>query len=188
MKAAEDTELAGEPEAAQPADLTPITTRLDVVVDRGLARRLGPLEAKMDAVLAQQASAPAASAASALSSEATAAAKRARGVQAHAAAKSAKRGADGIPIYVLSTAKTTVQELWEEYTTGLNGGWAVCDLVQQYGKKWREYKDGKEMWAWHQYVYTTRATGEWRAVRQSSRQSQRCRSGWMRTRHQLSPS
>jgi len=38
-------------------------------------------------------------------------------------------GPGGIPTYVLAPNKETVARLWEEYTTGLNGGPAVRNLI-----------------------------------------------------------
>ena len=58
-----------------------------------------------------------------------------------------------MPIYVLSSAKTTVAELWEEYTTGVNGGSSVRELTSQYKTKWRTYPGGKQAWAWHKIIY-----------------------------------
>ena len=59
----------------------------------------------------------------------------------------------GIPVYVLSTGKTTVDELWQEYTTGLNGGPAVRSLEEKYGNKWRSFQNGRQMWRDHSYIY-----------------------------------
>jgi hypothetical protein len=55
---------------------------------------------------------------------------------------------------VLAPNKETVARLWEEYTTGLNGGPAVRNLIHDYGRKWRPPGDAsRQLWRWHSYVY-----------------------------------
>ena len=75
-----------------------------------------------------------------------------KSVHVHAAEAAAKRGASGTPIYVLSTEKTTVAELWMEYTSGINGGPAVRDLVRVHGIMWRRYKGAKHTWSRHKFA------------------------------------
>jgi hypothetical protein len=65
-------------------------------------------------------------------------------------------GPGGIPTYVLAPNKETVARLWEEYTTGLNGGPAVRNLIHDYGygRKWHPPGDAsRQLWRWHSYVY-----------------------------------
>ena len=48
----------------------------------------------------------------------------------------------------------TVERLWLEYTTGLDGGYAVCELIEKYGKKWRPPGNAsRQLWRWHSFVY-----------------------------------
>ena len=153
VAASEANELAGheEPSAGSLGGPSPTTAKLEGV----LARRMGPIEAKLDTMLARFDQCTPATAATAVGPQGppteSSGAKR-KSVQEHAAAAVAKRGATGIPIYVLSTEKTTVAELWMEYTSGLNGGPAVRDLVRLHGIKWRAYKGGKHAWSRHRFA------------------------------------
>jgi hypothetical protein len=80
--------------------------------------------------------------------------KKRKSLTATAAATVAKRGPGGVVVYVLAGGKTTVEELWNEYTTGLSNGPAVRDLVRDHGTKWRA-PGGASRTAWwkHSYVY-----------------------------------
>ena len=55
---------------------------------------------------------------------------------------------------MLAVGKTTIEELWMEYTKGLSTGPAVRDLVRDHGKKWRA-PGGASRTAWlkHSYIY-----------------------------------
>ena len=70
-----------------------------------------------------------------------------------AAQLQAKRGPDGIPVYVLSTGKKDIKALWQEYTKGIDGGPAVRDLEMQYGSKWRCWSAARTAWHRHSYIY-----------------------------------
>jgi hypothetical protein len=154
VSAAEDREHDG---AAEPEDadatglvLSPIAARLDAVV----GRRLGPIEAKMDAFMATVGQAGPATVASAVTPPMLPPAKRRRTIDELAAAQAAKRGPSGIVTYVLAPNKQTVAQLWEEFTTGLNGGPAVRDLIRDHGKKWRPAGGAsRTLWGWHSHVY-----------------------------------
>lgn len=160
IHAAEEGELIGASPASTTGALSPIASRLEAQ----LTRKLGPIEAKLDAVfIATQGGipTPAATAASPANSPkqaedvASSSGKKKRKTIDNCAAEiQVKRGPTGIPVYVLAPNKKTVSQLWEEYTLGLNGGPAVCDLVRQYGKKWRPPGDAsRQLWRWHSYIY-----------------------------------
>ena len=144
---------AVEPDAAEAAGLgmSPIAARLDMVI----SRRLAPLDAKIEALLGTISQAGRATAAPAVMPLPSHEPKRKRKTtEESAAAQAAKRGPGGIPTYVLAPNKETVARLWEEYTTGLNGGPAVRNLIHDYGRKWRPPGDAsRQLWRWHSYVY-----------------------------------
>jgi hypothetical protein len=144
---------AVEPDAAEAAGLgmSPIAARLDNVI----SRRLAPLDAKIEALLGTISQAGRATAAPAVMPLPSHEPKRKRKTtEESAAAQAAKRGPGGIPTYVLAPNKETVARLWEEYTTGLNGGPAVRNLIHDYGRKWRPPGDAsRQLWRWHSYVY-----------------------------------
>ena len=122
---------AVEPDAAEAAGLgmSPIAVRLDKVI----SRRLAPLGAKIEALLGTISQAGRATAAPAVMPLPSHEPKRKRKTtEESAAAQAAKRGPGGIPTYVLAPNKETVARLWEEYTTGLNGGPAVRNLIHDY--------------------------------------------------------
>ena len=153
IAAAEANELAGreEPSAGSLGGLSPTTAKLEGV----LARKMAPMEAKMDTMHAMlkrfDECVPATAVGPQDPPTESGGAKR-KSVHVHAAEAAAKRGAAGIPIYVLSTEKTTVAEMWMEYTSGINGGPAVRDLVRVHGIKWRTYKGGKHTWSRHKFA------------------------------------
>ena len=159
VAAAEEREYSGSIDEGMPTSLTPITDRLMGC----MARKVDPLSAKMDTVLARlDAAGPAAGPAAATPASASASAgdlgSRPKTVEQHVAAavakRAAKHGVQAVPIYMLSRGKTTVAELWHEYTAaGIPTGPAVKELVAQYGTKWRSYKGGKEDFAWHSHIY-----------------------------------
>jgi len=155
VAAAEVREHAGavEPDAEEAAGLgmSPVAARLDIVI----SRRLAPLQADIQALLGTVSQAGPATAAQAVMPLPSLEPKRKRKTaEESAAAQAAKRGPAGIPTYVLAPNKETVARLWEEYTTGLNGGPAVRDLVRDHGRKWRPPGDaGRSLWRWHSYVY-----------------------------------
>jgi hypothetical protein len=131
--------------------MSPVAARLDIVI----SRRLAPLQADIQALLGTVSQAGPATAAQAVMPLPSLEPKRKRKTaEESAAAQAAKRGPAGIPTYVLAPNKETVARLWEEYTTGLNGGPAVRDLVRDHGRKWRPPGDaGRSLWRWHSYVY-----------------------------------
>ena len=155
VAAAEERERSGavEPDAAEAAGLgmSPIAARIDAVI----SRRLSPLDAKMQTILGAISQAGPATAAQAVMPLPSLEPKRKRNtIEESAAAQAAKRGPGGIPTYVLAPNKETVARLWEEYTTGLNGGPAVRNLIELHGRKWRPPGDAsRQLWRKHSYVY-----------------------------------
>lgn len=128
VKECEDREIAGtpEPEAGPTGPiLSPTSTRVDQVV----ACRVGPINAKLDTLLARLDTVPAVSTVPAATAaepvEPVGAPAGRKTVHQHAAAVGAKRGPGGVPVYVLSVEKSTVAELWAEYTVGIGTGPAV---------------------------------------------------------------
>ena len=76
-----------------------------------------------------------------------------KGLHAAAAAKGVAAGEKGMQLYVMSTQKTTIAQLWEEYTVGLNGCPSIKELNERHGTKWRSYYGGKQMYHMHSVVY-----------------------------------
>jgi hypothetical protein len=144
---------AVEPDAAEAAGLgmSPIAARLDKVI----SRRLAPLDAKIEALLGTISQAgPATAAPAAMPLPSVEPKRKRKTTEESAAAQAAKRGPGGIPTYVLAPNKETVARHWEEYTTGLNGGPAVRNLIHDNGRKWRPPGDAsRQLWRWHSYVY-----------------------------------
>ena len=98
-----------------------------------ISRRLAPLGAKIEALLGTISQAGRATAAPVVMPLPSVETKRKRKTtEESAAAQAAKRGPGGIPTYVLAPNKETVARLWEEYTTGLNGGPAVRNLIHDH--------------------------------------------------------
>ena len=76
-----------------------------------------------------------------------------KGLHAAAAAKGVAAGEKGIQLYVMSTEKTTIAQLWEEYTVGLNGGPSIKELNERHGTRWRQYQGGRQVYHNHSLVY-----------------------------------
>lgn len=53
----------------------------------------------------------------------------------------------------MSTEKTTIAQLWEEYTVGLNGGPSIKELNERHGTRWRQYQGGRQVYHNHSLVY-----------------------------------
>ena len=76
-----------------------------------------------------------------------------KGLHAAAAAKGVAAGEKGIELHVMSNQKTTIAQLWQEYTVGLNGCPSIKELNERHGTKWRSYYGGKQMYHMHSVVY-----------------------------------
>mmetsp|Transcript_18061 Transcript_18061/g.45254 ORF Transcript_18061/g.45254 Transcript_18061/m.45254 type:complete len:257 (+) Transcript_18061:381-1151(+) len=146
-------------EAPEPTSLTPLSARIDAA----LLRHFNPLKAsfsilmsRLDDASMQSSSTCAASVSSASASARTVISPVSnpnRGIHNAAAMAQAKRGANcEMPVYVLSTEKTSIAQLWMEYTSGIDGRPAVKSLEEK-GKMWRRYTGGKEAWSDHSRVY-----------------------------------
>lgn len=56
-------------------------------------------------------------------------------------------GENDIPIYSFCRSHTTVQELWDEWTLGIDGKPSVESLEQRYGSKWRRTTSDRQFFS-----------------------------------------
>ena len=130
--------------------LTPQTTRVDIA----LARRLNPIETKLDELMTKfDNAAPPAKAAMPETVESTDKPSKGKGatIFSHAAEYGAKH-AGKFPVEVV-IFKATVAEVWAEYTTGIGASPSLRSLEAEYGCRWRGYKGGRAAWDQHKVVY-----------------------------------
>ena len=155
-----DMEPGTEPTADPVIGLSPLTARIDRSIrahtDVPLKNIQKQLASIMDVVAKAESSAtggPAMSSAQIETDLSPPRKKKTRGLHAAAAAEGAAAGEKGIELYVMSTDKTTIEQLWQEYTVGLNGCPSIKELNERHGTKWRKFAGGKQLYHMHSVVY-----------------------------------